>query len=338
MDKVTSLEVAKRAGVSQSAVSRVFTPGASASNKTILKVREAAQELGYRPNVLARSLITGKSRIIGLVVAYLDNYFYPLALEKLSNYLQSEGYHVLIFMATNDTLSTDQVIDELLDYQVEGIITASVGLSSDLTARCEAAGVPVVLFNRSQDAANHSAVTSNNFSGGKSVAEFFLAAGHKRIGYIGGWEGASTQREREAGFRSALAEVGKTLAAHALGQFTVEGAKKAARQMFGESDHPDAVFVATDHMAFAVMDVLRGELNLHIPNDVSVVGYDDVPPASWAAYDLSTVRQRADVMVKETVTLMIEKIRNPASAPRHIKIDSPLIVRSSAKIPEGWTS
>lgn len=338
MDKVTSLEVAKRAGVSQSAVSRVFTPGASASSKTILKVREAAQELGYRPNVLARSLITGKSRIIGLVVAYLDNYFYPLALEKLSNYLQSEGYHVLIFMATNDTLSTDQVIDELLDYQVEGIITASVGLSSDLTARCEAAGVPVVLFNRSQDAANHSAVTSNNFSGGKSVAEFFLAAGHKRIGYIGGWEGASTQREREAGFRSALAEAGEALAAHALGQFTVEGAKKAARQMFGESDHPDAVFVATDHMAFAVMDVLRGELNLHIPNDVSVVGYDDVPPASWAAYDLSTVRQRADVMVKETVTLMIEKIRNPASAPRHIKIDSPLIVRSSAKIPEGWTS
>ncbi|MDE0752774.1 MAG: LacI family DNA-binding transcriptional regulator [Planktomarina sp.] len=338
MDKVTSLEVAKRAGVSQSAVSRVFTPGASASNKTILKVREAAQELGYRPNVLARSLITGKSRIIGLIVAYLDNYFYPLALEKLSNYLQSEGYHVLIFMAANDTQSTDQVIDELLDYQVEGIITASVGLSSDLTARCEAAGVPVVLFNRSQDAANHSAVTSNNFSGGKTVAEFFLAAGHKRIGYIGGWEGASTQREREAGFRSALAEAGETLAAHALGQFTVEGAKKAARQMFGKSDHPDAVFVATDHMAFAVMDVLRGELNLHIPHDVSVVGYDDVPPASWAAYDLSTVRQRADLMVKETVTLMIEKIRNPASSPRHIKIDSPLIVRSSAKIPEGWTS
>ena len=337
MDKVTSLEVAKRAGVSQSAVSRVFTPGASASNKTILKVREAAQELGYRPNVLARSLITGKSRIIGLIVAYLDNYFYPLALEKLSNYLQSEGYHVLIFMAANDTQSTDQVIDELLDYQVEGIITASVGLSSDLTARCEAAGVPVVLFNRSQDAANHSAVTSNNFSGGKTVAEFFLAAGHKRIGYIGGWEGASTQREREAGFRSALAEAGETLAAHALGQFTVEGAKKAARQMFGKSDHPDAVFVATDHMAFAVMDVLRGELNLHIPHDVSVVGYDDVPPASWAAYDLSTVRQRADLMVKETVTLMIEKIRNPASSPRHIKIDSPLIVRSSAKIPEGWT-
>ncbi|MEP5729878.1 MAG: LacI family DNA-binding transcriptional regulator [Sulfitobacter sp.] len=336
-DRITSLQVAERAGVSQSAVSRVFTPGASVSPKTALKVREAAMELGYRPNVLARSLITGKSRIIGLIVAYLDNYFYPLALEKLSNSLQAEGYHVLVFMASNDSQSTDQVIDELLDYQVDGIITASVGISSDLTARCEAAGVPVVLFNRSQDAAEHSAVTSNNFAGGRSVATFFAAGGHQRIAYIGGWEGASTQRDREAGFRDGLHAAGMPLAARGLGQFTVEGANDAAREMFGQPDYPDAVFVATDHMAFAVMDVLRAELGLRIPEDVSIVGYDDVPPAAWAAYDLTTVRQRANVMVQETVALMIDKISNPASEPRHIKVESPLIIRSSAKIPKGWT-
>ncbi|MGH1576285.1 LacI family DNA-binding transcriptional regulator [Planktotalea sp.] len=337
-DRVTSLQVAQLAGVSQSAVSRVFTKGASVSPKTALKVREAALELGYRPNVLARSLITGKSRIIGLIVAYLDNYFYPLALEKLSNSLQAEGYHVLVFMASNDTQSTDQVIDELLDYQVDGIITASVGISSDLTARCEAAGVPVVLFNRSQDTAAHSAVTSNNFAGGQSVAAFFAAAGHKRIAYIGGWEGASTQRDREAGFRDGLAQAGLALTAHGLGQFTVEGAKDAARQMFAGPNRPDAIFVATDHMAFAVMDVIRSELGLRVPEDVSVVGYDDVPPAAWAAYDLTTVRQRANVMVDETVTLMLDKISNPDSEPRHIKVESPLVIRSSAKIPEGWTS
>lgn len=293
-------------------------------------------ELGYRPNVLARSLITGKSRIIGLIVAYLDNYFYPLALEKLSNSLQAEGYHVLVFMASNDSQSTDQVIDELLDYQVDGIITASVGISSNLTARCEAAGVPVVLFNRSQNT-DHSAVTSNNFAGGQSVAAFFAAAGHQRIAYIGGWEGASTQREREAGFRRGLQEANVPLAAHGLGQFTVDGAKEAARDMFDQPNPPDAVFIATDHMAFAVMDVLRSELGLRIPDDVSVVGYDDVPPAAWAAYDLTTVRQRANVMVQETVKLMLDKISNPASEPRHIKVDSPLILRSSAKIPKGWT-
>ena len=255
VDRVTSLEVAKLAGVSQSAVSRVFTPGASASSKTMLKVRAAAIELGYRPNILARSLITGKSRIIGLVVAYLDNYFYPVALEKISNALQALGYHVLIFMASNDSESTDHVIDGLLDYQVDGIIAASVSISSDLTARCEAAGVPVVLFNRAQESKEHSAVTSDNFEGGKTVSKFLLAAGHKKIAYIGGWEGASTHRDREAGFCEGLKEENQQLAAHALGDFTVERAKEVAREMFNKPNYPDAVFVVQDSMAFAVMDL-----------------------------------------------------------------------------------
>ena len=338
MDKVTSQEVAKRAGVSQSAVSRVFTPGASASDKTILKVREAAEELGYRPNVLARSLITGKSRIIGLIVAYLDNYFYPAALEKLSNALQKKGYHVLVFMASNDHQSTEQVIEELLDYQVDGIIIASVGISNNVTARCEANGVPVVLFNRSQDQKLHSSVTSDNFQGGKTAAHFLCEAGHERIAYIGGWEGASTQRDREAGFRDGLKESDKQLFDHALGNFSLDIARKVARKMFLAPKRPDAVFVATDHMAFAVMDILRSELGLSIPREVSVVGYDDVPPASWAAYNLTTLRQRANLMVEETVRIMISKIRDPGVAPRHLKILSPLIVRGSAKIPKGWST
>ncbi len=123
-EKVTSMEVARRAGVSQSAVSRVFTPGASASKSTVLKVRKAAEELGYRPNVLARSLITGRTRIIGLVVAYLENQFYPVVLELLSRALQEKGYHVLVFMAENSTEKVAEVMEELLDYQVDGIITA----------------------------------------------------------------------------------------------------------------------------------------------------------------------------------------------------------------------
>mgnify|MGYP000119914816 FL=1 len=113
--KVTSLEVAKLAGVSQSAVSRVFTPGASSSKKTNELVRKAALKLGYRPNIVARSLITGKTKIIGLVVAYLDNYFYPEALELLSGALQKNGYHVLIFMAINTSGNIDNVVEEILD-------------------------------------------------------------------------------------------------------------------------------------------------------------------------------------------------------------------------------
>lgn len=332
--KVTSAEVATRAGVSQSAVSRVFTPGASASSRTIAKVRKAAEELGYRPNALARAVVSGKSRIIGLVVAYLDNQFYPDVLERLSNALQNEGYHVLVFMASQTAGNIDSVVDELLDYQVDGIIAASVALSSDLTKRCRDAGVPMVLFNRAQDDPYMSAVTSDNVAGGRKVAELFVSAGHTKIGYIAGWEGASTQRDRERGFVEGLAAAGRKLHVRAVGDFKMESARDATRKMFA-NDPPDAVFVANDHMAMAVMDTLRFELGLTVPGDVAVVGYDDVQAASWPAYDLTTVRQPANRMVAETVGILLSKIDGSQVEPKIVEIDGPLIQRGSTRAPEG---
>ena len=330
--KVTSLEVAKLAGVSQSAVSRVFTPGASSSKKTNELVRKAATELGYRPNILARSLITGKSRIIGLVVAYLDNYFYPEALELLSSALQKKGYHVLVFMAAKTAGNIDDIVDEILDYQVDGIIAASVAMSSELATRCGAAGVPVVLFNRTQDDKRLSAVTSDNVLGGQKVAEFLIATGHRKIGYISGWEGASTQRDREKGFKDELIRNQLSVFSREVGNFNSDEARQAARRMFTAEEIPDAVFVANDDMAFAVMDVIRFELGLKIPEDVSVVGYDDVPVASWPAYNLTTVRQPANRMVAETVSILMDSIENKSNEPRRIEIDGPLIIRGSTTI------
>lgn len=338
-EKVTSLQVAERAGVSQSAVSRVYTPGASVSKKTKDKVRRAAQELGYRPNVLARAMVSGRSRIIGLVVAYLDNYFYPEALEKLSNALQEQGYHVLIFMASRTAGNIDGVMEEILDYQVDGVVMASVAMSSEIAMRCQQAGVPVVLFNRSQDIDGIAAVTSDNFAGGAKAAEFLLAGGHQRIGYIAGWEGASTQRDREAGFVQALRAAGRALFAREVGDFHTETARAAARRMFdiAPDRRPDAVFIANDHMALAVMDVIRFELGLNVPGDVSVVGYDDVPQAAWLAYNLTTLRQRANMMVEETVRALLEHVDAPGRATRRkVAIDSPLIIRGSARIPQDW--
>ena len=335
-EKVTSVEVAARAGVSRSAVSRVYTPGASVSARTAEKVRRAADELGYRPNVLARAMKAGRSKIVGLVVAYLENQFYPDAIEKLSRRLQAEGYHALVFMASNTGPEIDQVIAELLDYQVDGIIMASVSMSSDLTRRCEAAGVPVVLFNRAQDDGKFSSVTSDNLSGGRRLAEFLLAGGHERIGYIAGWEGASTQRDREAGFVGALRAAGRDLYARGDGAFHFDTAKDAAREVFSGTNHPDAVVVANDHMAFAVMDVLRFELGLSIPRDVSVVGYDDVLLSSWPAYDLTTVRQPSRRMADACVEVFLDRLDPAACAPRHMRLTGDLIVRGSARKPKGW--
>lgn len=335
MPKITALDVAQKAGVSRSAVSRVFTPGASVSKSTANKVRAAARELEYRPNILARSLITGRSRIIGLVVAYLENQFYPEAIEKLSKNLQERGYHVLVFMASNDSEATQKVIDELLDYQVDGIIAASVGMSNDLTRRCEDAGIPIVLFNRDQYDDRLSSVTSDNMAGGRKLAEFLAASGHQRIGYIAGWEGASTQIDREAGFKAGLMEAGLRLVARGVGNFNFEQAKTAAREMFDRDDHPDAVFVANDHMAFAVMDVLRFELGLLIPGDVSVVGYDDVSLSAWPSYDLTTVRQPANRMVAETIDILMARMDDTDMPARRVTIDGPLIIRGSARKPKG---
>lgn len=332
-EKITSAQVAKAAGVSQSAVSRVFTPGASASPKTAEKVRRAAEALGYRPNVMARALITGKSRIIGLVVAYLNNQFYPEVVEKLSKELQARGYHVLLFMAEQAADNIDDVLRKILDYQADGIVLASLAMSSELASRCRAEGVPVVLFNRTQDNDLLSSVTSDNLAGGRKVAEHLLEAGYSRIAYIAGWSGASTQRDREAGFCEGLTAAGRKLFAREEGDFHFEQAKLAARRMFSVAERPDAVFVCNDHMAFAVMDVLRDELGLRIPEDVAVVGYDDVPAAAWGSYKLTTVRQPANRMVEQTISTLLSQIDDKNAPPRRLALDGPLVVRNTSVKP-----
>lgn len=332
MDKVTSLQVAARAGVSQSAVSRVFTPGASASAKTVAAVKKAAEELGYRPNRMARAMITGKSRVIGLVVAYLDNQFYPLALELLSTALQAQGYHILVFTAANSRGEVDEVMQELLDYQVDGIITASVGMTSDLTRRCADAGIPVVMFNRGQNGSGVSAVTSANVKGGAAVAEFLLGAGHQHFAHISGWAGSSTGQDRQAGFCAALAA--HDIAPRVIdGMFDRETAMRATRALMEGAAPPDAIFVGNDHMAFAVLDTLRHDIGAEVPGDVAVVGYDDVPLAAWPAYDLTTMRQPVNQMVTATVRALLSRIDDPTTPPARIEIDSPLIRRGTTRGP-----
>ncbi|MCR9148547.1 MAG: LacI family DNA-binding transcriptional regulator [Rhodobacteraceae bacterium] len=332
--KVTALDVARLAGVSQSAVSRVFTPGASASKATAAKVRAAAEQLGYRPDPLARAMITGRTRIIGLVVAYLENQFYPMALERLSRALQERGYHVLVFMAENATEKVAEVVQELIDYRVDGIVTASVAITNDLTARLLSLGIPVVNFNRGQDDPRLTDVTSDNVAGGRRATDFLIAAGHERIAHVMGWQGSSTGRDRAEGFRQAMAVAGLAPFAMIDGMYARDTAAAVTRALCAGPDRPDAIFVGNDHMAFAVMDELRFGLGLDVPGDVSVIGYDDVPMAAWPSYALTTIRQPVKRMVAETVEAILGQIDGTA-APQKTRIDGPLMVRRSARIPQG---
>jgi DNA-binding LacI/PurR family transcriptional regulator len=330
MRRPTSLDVARLAGVSQSAVSRTYTPGASVAPGTRARILAAAEEIGYRPNVLARSLIVGRTRMIGLVVAHLDNQFYPRALEKLSHRLEARGYRILVFLANNGA-NVDAVLENLIDYQVDGLLMGSVTISSRLAARCESAGIPVVLFNRHQGDAALSAVTSDNHRGAIAAAEHFVATGHSRIAHIAGSQDASTGFDRAAGLREGLARHGLEPEVLVDCGFRPALARRQTLKIFGKSDHPDAVFAANDQIAFTVMDTLRHELGLRVPDDVAVIGYDDVQMATWPSFRLTTVRQNAERMVTATVDLLLARIENPRGPVKHVVLESPLVVRGSTR-------
>lgn len=337
MGRITSHDVARLASVSQSAVSRTFTPGASVSRKTLDKVLKAADSLGYRPNVIARSLITGKTRIIGFVVAYFENQFYADVLEKLARKFKKKGYHLLVFMAANEPEETEEVVEDLISYQVDGIIAASLDMSPKLADACRENGIHMLLFNRHQGDGGPPAITSDNIRGGRDVARFLLAGGHRRIAHISGWQGASTGRDRMRGFMDELQRQGVNPVACLDGMYNREAAVHSARELFAqEKNIPDAVFVGNDHMAFAVMDLLRHELGLRIPEDVSVVGYDDVPLANWSSYDLTTVRQPINQMVGAAVDYMLQDFESGNQKQLQMRIRGDLVVRNSARIPKDW--
>lgn len=330
---ITSTDVARRAGVSQSAVSRTFTVGASVAPETRRKVLEAARELGYRPNAIARSLITNRSRMIGVVMAYLENQFYPGVLETLASRLQERGYQVLLFTGFKDR-NSDPVYEQVMQYQVDGLFLASTTLSSGLSGECAAAGIPIVLFNRTTETAQTSSVTTNNREGGRKIADFLVAGGHKHYAFVAGVADSSTNRDRETGFCEGLEKHGVNEIIRVAGQYSMPAAADAARRLFSRSERPDAIFVANDHMAIAVMDVARYEFGLNIPEDVSIVGYDDVGPARWPGYQITSYSQPLDAMVDASVKILMDQIDQNKVSSIHAVIDAELIVRESARKPD----
>ncbi len=335
MKKVTAHDVARLAEVSQSAVSRTFTPGASVAPETRERIETAARKLGYRPNAIARSLITRRSRIIGLVMSYLENQFYPVVIERLCQALQQDGYHVLLFIS--QTEDADDVLTDILQYQVDGIVMASTTLSSALANDCINAGIPVLLFNRvaqvgAMGAYSTSSVTSQNRDGGRLVGELLLRTGHRRIAWLAGAENASTSRDREAGLRDALDAAGQPLYARGVGHYDFAEARRAVLDLFHDPDNrPDALFAANDHMAIAALETLRAELGMQVPRDVSVVGFDNVPQAAWPSFNLTTVNQNVELMVEATRTLLFDQIGGQVMA-RSVDVPCVLVERGTVRV------
>lgn len=327
---VTSRDVAQLAGVSQSAVSRSFSPNAKVSEKTRKKVMDASRELGYRPNTIARSLITRSSRTIAVVTYSLGNPFYSSVLEQASRFFQAQGYHLLMFFAPPGG-SFDAVLDDIIRSQVEGVLMLAITMTQRQAGLVDDFGIPVVIINRTVDYAGISQVSSDNVQGGYWAGRHLASLGHQRIAYLGGLPDSSTHQQREAGFLEGLHSMEQACSAIEIGNYRYEDACEATRRLFSAPMPPDALFAANDLMALAAMEVLRHEFNLRVPRDVSIIGFDDVPMAAWPSHSLTTVRQPVDLMIQKATELLMKQVAQEETQPEHLILPVTPMLRKSTR-------
>lgn len=330
LQKATSVDVARRAGVSQATVSRVFNAGAVVSEATRAKVMAAARQLGYVPNAIARSLITQQTNIVGLLMAHISSPFQPYIQEAFIQQLQERGRQVLVFSAGPDQ-EVDDLLPLVLQYRVAGLICTSIPLSSSVVAACRRHGIPVVLFNRYVPGQPVSAVCCDNVEGGRLVANLFLDAGHQQIACISGDPNSSTSRDRTKGFTDRLRERGTVSLAHEQGPYTYEAGYEAARRLLARSQRPDAVFCVSDVLALGAIDASRA-CGLRVPEDISVVGFDDIPMASWRSYALTTIREPVAAMVDTTIAMLLERLAAPETEAAIRLFPGTLVARQSARL------
>ncbi len=337
--RTTSFDVAALAGVSQSAVSRAFTPGSSIAEETRQKVLEAARRLNYVPNSIASSLTTKRSNIVALILGNLANPFYVHVMHAFSRKLQEHGRQVLIFTVDAGAESDDAIL-QVLKYQVDGVILTSAQLSTRMTSMCHDRGIPIVLFNRYIPGSDASGVRCDNTAGGRLLAEAFLAAGAKSYLIVTGDPTATTSGDRVRGFMDRLIEGGikRTDITQIEGYSSYEGAFSATIRYFSAPDvkRPEAIFGVNDIMAMGVMDALQLRLGIRVPKDLMLAGFDDIPEGRRAPYHLTTVRQPIDQMVNETLAILhLDEPTRPIERGIDRRIAGRLIWRSTIPVPQG---
>ena len=334
--RVTSTDVARAAGVSQAVVSRAFSPEGKIADKTRAKVLSVAKKLGYHPNALARSLVTQRSGLVGVIIGDITNPFYAPVLMELSKRLGAEGREVLLLNVEDDD-SLKGALERAQAYRVEAVIATAITLSSRMVETFSKSGIPVILFNRYTGRGDVYAVSCDNVAGGARVADAFIGAGHTRFAFIGGKPDTSTNRDRREGFAARLRERGFELGAAIEQAYSYRWGFEGAKALYSDQSAPDALFCNNDTVALGALDALRFELGLKVPEDVSVIGFDDIEAASWPVYALTTIRQETGAMIEATVGLLEALNENTAntSIPRNTPgvhfIPGELVVRSTLR-------
>ncbi|MBX9454651.1 MAG: substrate-binding domain-containing protein [Rhizobium sp.] len=325
--KPTAKQVAHQAGVSLSAVSRAFTPGTPLDPEKRRRILAAAEAIGYVSPArrTAQAIAAGT---VTLVAGDLLNPFYPMVLDTLARQLQDAGRQLLVY-ALPAGADVDSITPQILAARPSAVIVTSAYLTSGMARACRQHQIKVVLLNRVQRDIRINAIACDNYRGGRDVGELLLARGHRRIGFIGGIANTSTHAERTRGFRESLAEAGQAIHAESSGDFSYRTAYSAATAMLAGASPPDALFCCNDIMALAAIDAAR-ERGMTLPDDLAVVGFDDIPMASWTSYRLTTMRQPVERMVREALALIEDPAIKASDDGTTLMLPGKLMIRASA--------
>lgn len=311
---VSANEVAERAGVSRSAVSRTFSGAGSVAPATRRKVLKAAEELGYHANLLARGLVGEPSKIVCLIAADVGQPYHAAMIDKVTRQLQDHGKVSMIINTGGDEDSVSQALRQSLQYRAEASVVLSGSPSAKLVQSCLANGQRVVLVNRTDDAEGVERIWIDNRNACREALALLRRAGCSRLACVSSQARTPSMMMRETAFTEAADEVGVKVDVTRIGPTNYDTGMEAARVLLGRSEPPDGVFCVTDLLAFGFMDGARNIFGADIPGDLCVIGFDDVPQARWSAYELTTFRQPMDEMARRIADILTSESSGSTSA------------------------
>lgn len=313
---VTLREVALRAGVSRSAVSRTFTPGASVSARTRGKVEKAAAELGYRPSVLASALTTGRTKLVGLVSTNFQNPVFLEVFDRFTKGLQERGLRPLLVNLSGE-MTLGEAISMLMQYSVDGVILASSTLPASFASAFHDKGLPVVhCFGRWSSKPAVDVVGIDNRHCGEIAGETLLARSYRRIGFLGGPSNATSTQDRLRGFRQALArQRGARLGVSYAATYSFDAGRAEMQRLLAQGKPAEAYFCGDDILSVGVISALA-DAGFSVPRDVGVLGVNDMDMARWPSIALTTIRQPIGEIVDGSIVRMAELLAGGKPKPQ----------------------
>ena len=323
---VTSRDVARAAGVSQATVSRVLQNSDHVRPETRERVLAAFDRVGYIPNGNARAMRTGRTGAIGIVMERITNPFYPELLESLAQVLAARDQRMILWLSEGPAeLSAVNAIHE---GTVDGVIFTTVRRGSAALEEAIRVKAPFALVNRTVDGLPCDQVASNNHEGSADVARYFAQYGRDKVGVVCGIPGVSTNDERYNGFVAGAKSAGITIRSSntVAGDFTHSHGVTAFNRLMTQKVIPTAIFCVNDLLAFGVLNGARAA-GVRVPEDLWVVGFDDIDMSSWQSNSLTTVKQRLDDMANAAVELLLGRIADQDRHPTVLRFPSQLMVR-----------